>query len=254
MNPPEAVMCWACYTPLAGGAANASSTSTPASPVVTSSAAQKQAIPKWQLGVLGVALLLGLGFGAKTFLGGSSIDDDAEAPVTSSDVPKTDAPAPAPAPAPANVPAPPPPVVTTNPPKESVVPPPQKAPYSIISAPNARYNWGTMAIVLTNPEATPRQAAGVAALVRLKMMQNKRWTILHIYVFNDRQAGTRFRQYQRQRRGAPLSADDYQALAELWERSPVRYEYNRGTEGILLPSRSPSNWWTGRTIYVKVKR
>jgi hypothetical protein len=111
-----------------------------------------------------------------------------------------------------------------------------------------------MAIVLNNPAATAREAAAIAAAVRQKMMQNKKWTILHIYVFNDRQAGTRFRQFQRPRRGAPLSNDDYQALVDLWASSPVRYEYNRGAEGILLPSRSPSNWWTGRTIYVKVKQ
>ena len=50
-NPPEAVMCWACYTPLSGSAGSGpSSQSTPAH----AAESEKKAIPPWQLGLVAV--------------------------------------------------------------------------------------------------------------------------------------------------------------------------------------------------------
>ena len=245
MNPPEAVMCWACYTPLSGGAA--ASGPAPASGPIVGEVAAKPSIPPWQLGVLGVGLLIALGMGAKTFMGGSGDgDDETPAAITQPEGEQ------AAAPVPAGVP--PVPVPVANPPADVAVPAPNPKPdYSIVSIPNARYNYGTMAIVLADPNATPTQAAAIAAGVRQKMLQNKKWQILFIYVFNDRGAALSFKQLQSTRKGAPLGPNDFRSLSGVWGRAPIRYEYNRGTEGILLPSRSPGNWWTAKTIYTRVR-
>ncbi|HEX8550735.1 MAG TPA: hypothetical protein VF681_04190 [Abditibacteriaceae bacterium] len=251
MNPPEAVMCWACYTPLTGGAATAPASAPNSGPMVSSGGelGLKKPIPPAQLAVLGVALLLALGFGAKTFMGGSTEEGPLQPTVPTGGSDNF------PTPPQGNVP--PPPVVPAVPPPgggDVPQPPQQPPPFSVVAPPNFGYSVGTLGILLTNPNTTSRQAASYAAYARQQMMRNKQWAVLHIYVFTDRESGVAFQQYQARRKSAPLEARDFAALANLWPRVLVRYEYNRGAEGILLPSRSPGNWWTGRTLYTKVKQ
>jgi hypothetical protein len=115
------------------------------------------------------------------------------------------------------------------------------------------YTVGTMGIVVNNPNLSVEEAAGIAAGVRKTMTRNKDWAVLQIYVFADQASGDAFRAHQEQRKGAPLGAADMQALQPIWQKTIIRYEYNRGQHGYLIPRGNPSSWWQGKPKYSKAR-
>jgi hypothetical protein len=243
-------MCWACYTPLSGAGSGAAQGPSVATKSPHEADGFKKPIPPWQLGVVGIALLLALGVGAKMMFGGSGDPDSSDSSGITAPAPGRPAVA-----APVTITSVPPPPVSPGPPSNSAdtAPPPRPDSFSIVAAPDPRFSFGTMAIVPTNPNLNTREAAQLAVFARQQMMRSKKWQILHIYVFANREAGMVFRRYQTARKGAPLGPDDYQKLADLWPNTLVRYEYNRGSEGILIPSRRPSSWWGNKPVYTKAR-
>jgi hypothetical protein len=242
-NPPEAVMCWACYTPLSGGGAVGGASAAGgggATAATTHDDGEKKKIPPWQLGVIGVGLLLAIGIGVRSMMPASSSDEgagiDAPAGVDPAMPPSPGgggeaAPAPSPSPSGGG---------------SSITP--EEAPYKIVVPPNPRVATATMAIVPTDGNVSGSQAASYAAAVRRQFGgQIKRWKVIYIYVFSDEKTAAAFADFMRQRRGAPLSSGDYASLSSLWGSTLARYEYSPGSgrERALYPSRSPSNWWYG---------
>jgi hypothetical protein len=252
-NPQQAVICWSCYTPLAAAAGAPAAAAAPVARPISREPEprKKMAIAPWQMGAGGAVLLLVIGFGAMTFLGSGSEED-----ITNPDI--VDRPA-----TPINKSPTAPRTPNTLTPVVQAAPlsvntgtsaaplTPEAAPFSVVSAPNPRYGWGTMGIALTKPNSSPEEAAALAAFARQQMMRNRKWTGLHIYVFADRAAGMEFRRHQSQRKGAPLEVNDMQALASVWPKTLVRYEYNQGQEGYLVPSQNPGGWWAGKTNLTK---
>lgn len=234
-NPSDAVMCWACYTPLSGSGASKG-----AQPARKSSArspddddGDKPTTQPWQIAVVAIGLMFMLFWVGKNFLPSGSSSDDLPA-------------APAPVIFPADNGTAPAPVQSTftNSSDSPSIPAPQKLPFTIVVSPNPNINVGTMAIVATDPNISAGQAAGLASFIRSQFTQTKRWSILYIYVFRDQQSAKQFANYQIKRRGAPLTNNDYRNLTNLWGSAVACYEYNRGSEKILTPANNPSGWWT----------
>ena len=238
MNPGEAVMCWACYTPLTGavGAGAAGGTATVAAPAVAvhDEKDQKKAIAPWQLGLVGVGLLLAVGFGLKTALGGS--DPDASATAVPAIYPtRTDIkgtvggvtnPGVAIPASPGNggqgVPA--------------VVP----AKFLMVVAPNPDADWNVIGIVPADPNIDPTAAAAIGRFAKT-MMNSAKPT--QVYVFADRDTAQLFGRFQRSRGSQALSPADHASQTALWSRCLARYEFNGGRERVDYPSRNPEGWW-----------
>ena len=139
----------------------------------------------------------------------------------------------------------PPPPSSSNQGSSSVTP--TEAPYKIVVPPNPRMATATMAIVPTDRNVSGSQAASYAAYVRRQLGATSRWSTIYIYVFSDETAAKTFGDFMRQRRGAPLSSSDYATLSNLWSSTLARYEYSRGKERVLYPSKNPSGWWYGNS-------
>lgn len=254
-NPAEAVMCWACYTPLAGGAAAAAGGGLVAprggaaavTPAATAAAEEeKKAVdPKIFLvaGLLLVALVIG-GFTTGLFGGGgSSSSEDSTLPAVDPQGPGNTTGGGAP-------PPPPPPQQVTMPSSDNsnssssdVKPPP--IPYTVVSPPNPRYETGTIGIVATQPNVSAAQAAGLARFAKRQFAPNGRWKNMQVAVFSNRAAAKAFQKYQAKRQNIRLSPGDYQALAGqgVWSSVPSFLESNGSREQIYDPSRNPNNWW-----------
>lgn len=101
-----------------------------------------------------------------------------------------------------------------------------------------------MAIVPTDPNISTGQAASLAAFTLSQFTQMKRWKKLYIYVFRDQQSANQFANYQRPRRGMPLSGGDYSNLSNLWGSALSCYEYDNGSSHVYTPTNNPSGWWT----------
>lgn len=248
-NPVEAVMCWACYTPLSGASSNAAgAAATPPINAAPSGEKTKKEIPKWQMGVIGVAVLGGVGFAVMTLMGGGSaagtevaeVAADAAKAVTAVTKKTT--------------------VTTTTtilPPNAPVVAAPAIAPAPAVTAtgqmrftlstpPRRGIPWGTMAIVPTDSAAS-QDAAGLAATASRNMAKTGRWEGLYVFVFQDNATAQKFRRYQRERGGQPLEDSDYSALQEIWSNTLLRYDYTRnGYESMRYPAKNPSGWWNGK--------
>lgn len=236
-NPPEAVMCWACYTPLSAAAAGAGAAAT-RRPAKSSAQTtdededdRKPAAQPWQIAVIAIGLIFALFTVGKNFLPAGSSSDDMPPPTPIGIV----GPAPEAAPAPAST-------TPTSSGNLSAVAP-QKLPFSIAVSPNPNITVGTMAIVPTNPNISTGQAASLASFTRSQFTQMKRWNKLYIFVFRDQQSAKQFANYQRSRRGAPLTGNDYRNLTSLWGSALSCYEYNNGHERVYTPSHNPSSWW-----------
>lgn len=239
-NPPEAVMCWACYTPLsaaasagAGAGATKRQAKSSAQTIDDDEGESKQAAQPWQIAVIAIGLMFMLFWVGKNFLpSGSSSDDIPPAVAPLMDPGGSTAPAPA--------------TQTSTPSTSSNISAvaPQKLPFTIAVSPNPNITVGTMAIVPTNPNISTAQAASLASFTRSQFTQMKRWNKLYIYVFRDQQSAKRFASYQRDRRGAPLNGDDYRNLTSLWGSALSCYEYNNGSEHVYTPTNNPSGWWS----------
>jgi hypothetical protein len=252
-NPAEAVMCWACYTPLAGAAPIGTAGAAPtgavkgAAPVVGEEAGEKPKIPPWQMGIVGVGLLAALYFGVRAVMPSSASDDDSGDTTTQT---TTDRPPDAggnpgaPAPSPSN------PVVISSSGTAQVMP--DKAPFTIAVPPNPKLSVATMAIVPTDAATSGPGAAALAAYTRRQYTARiDSWNTLYIYVFSDAQSAQYFADYQKHRKGAPLGPSDYSYLANLWGSCLARYEYStagggKHVERVLYPSKNPSGWWYSR--------
>jgi hypothetical protein len=245
MNPAEAVMCWACYTPLTGGAvgaggAGAAAVGAPAVIAHDEEEGKKKAIPAWQMGAVGLGLLVLLGVGAKTMMVGST--DDTAVDTTGAIVsdpgrvrtgPATTGPATGPS-------------LPTNPGGGSTTSAPIAAPYTMVLSPNPNLEWGIAAIVPTQANTGGPRAAGIAGFARRTLKGN--WKAMHIYVFDSAQSAQTFNEYQIPRRSDVLQASDYSSLAALWPHCLARYEYNGGKESYSEPARNPTGWWmSGRS-------
>ena len=236
-NPPEAVMCWACYTPLsaaaAAGASHAKNASNSASTLdEEDDKDRKSSAQPWQIAVIAIGLIFLLFQVGKNFLPSGSSGDtlpDAAAPGEMAPISEVA-----------------PPQQSTTAPTSSTVTAvtPSQLPFTIAISPNPNITVGTMAIVPTTPNISISQAASLAAFTRTQFGQMKRWSRLYIYVFRDQDSAKQFANYQRPRRGAPLTDSDYRNLTSLWGSALSCYEYNNGSDRVYTPTNNPSGWWT----------
>jgi hypothetical protein len=237
-NPPEAVMCWACYTPLSAATAGAATTKrskTTSVQTIDDEEHVKPATQPWQIAVIAIGLIFVLFWVGKNFLPSGSSGDQ---------LPPASSPGTNPGGA-----APPAPIeqssTSTSGTSTISAVTPQKLPFTIAVAPNPNITVGTMAIVPTDSNISTGQAASLASFTRSQFTQMKRWNKLYIYVFRDQQSAKQFANYQRSRRGAPLTGSDYRNLTSLWGSALACYEYNNGSEQMFTPTNNPSGWWTG---------
>jgi hypothetical protein len=238
-NPVEAVMCWACYTPLSGSAAaGTSGTGPPGGPAAAHAGGEsnKKAIAPWQIGVIGAAILVVAGMAFMSMRGpdtpeyptgggsgGGSIPDITFPPQPNSNplVPQVDAP-----------------TVATGGAARDPAPP-----YNITTSPSTKSPVATVGMVPTQP-VTARQAAALATGMKQRLRGGP-WRSMQVYVFADQEAARAFNDHQRGRDGAPLGLDDYKALQGVWQKTLARYENNGGSEGVRYPQSNPSGWWYG---------
>ena len=202
----------------------------------------------WQIGVLGLAVVVGLGFLATSLMGSSATNDaPAYGPIaqrssktsitinpsfggSTNTSPSSDAP-------PAVVPASP--VTSTG-----------EVRYTMSVPPTRGIPWGTMAIVPA-AGASSQDAAGLAATAARQMSRTGRWDGLYVYVFGDAASAQTFAQYQRQNEGEALDTGDYNALRDLWPNALLCYEYSNGNEAVRYPSKNPSGWWNVKPQYTR---
>lgn len=260
-NPPEAVMCWACYTPLSGESSSSPAPNAATKKSLAAVAAgdeEKKKIAPWQMGVVGVAVAGLLFVGVRTMMPPVEEEVDTGAETTASTTPSSSnppPPAPAPPPPAPGIPAPPAPVAPAPAPAPAGVPAPtpKGLPYKVVVAPNPRQSIATMAILPNDGTATGAQAASLAAFSRrqYKARLTKRWSTLYIYVFSDKESADYFARYMKRRKGRTLMDEDYTYLSALWSSVLARYTYTtykgQRVERILYPSKDPNGWWTGRS-------
>lgn len=243
-NPPEAVMCWACYTPLTSGVAGLSPAAagsvaggtTGAAPIAVGGDDEEKSKPKItpvQMGVLGVGLLAALFFGATQLMGGGTVPEDpGTTPVAGTD----------------------PPVVQqqTAPVVAGAAPPPpgQAGPtsaelgFSVVSFPNASARTGVMAILI-KPDSGAGSAVSMAKEARAQFTNANRFPVMQVFVFNNQQAAQIFKEHQAKRRNEPLENGDYSALAPAWSGAVARVEFRGNSTKVANPSNNPSGWWRG---------
>ncbi len=262
-NPAEAVMCWACYTPLAGGAAavaggglvtprGGAAAVTPAATAAHQNDEKAATDPKVFLvaGLLVGAMIIG-GFTTGIIpglLGGKS-----EAPVPlqedtgggggqdegfSNPLPPVQQPPALTMPAPGGGGG------------AAVTPPSQESPFKTVVPPDPRYANGTMGIMATAPNISPATARSLAKYAKQQFAAGGKWTAMQVVVFSDPGAAGAFRKYQAQRRGAKLTPREYQDLASqgVWASVPAFYETKGKNEQTFQPSANPNGWWTGKPL------
>lgn len=254
LNPPEAVMCWACYTPLSGGGAPSMAGMAGGGGAMRASAEAtsiKKPVEPWQLGVIGFGVLVAVVMGARSMMGGTGnitvVEAISSAPPTT--VPDSTSPNTAPtmttatlsggggAAAPSIVPA--------------ALPQPGKMAFTVSLPPKRGVSWATMAIVPTQAGTTPQAAASLAAAARQQLAGTGDWKGVYIYVFSDQASASKLRAFQADRDGQPLGQSDYQSLSAIWPRTLARYEYSKGWEAIRYPATNPTGWWQGQSKYGK---
>ncbi|MBV9868110.1 MAG: zinc ribbon domain-containing protein [Abitibacteriaceae bacterium] len=250
-NPPEAVMCWACYTPLSGGAvapAMAGGAVGPRGPGGPPGAGTLAApgdapsggisVQPWMYAVGGVVLLVILVIGAKALFGGGDTSGDvppvsAGSSSTTSSYPSTGSSrTSSPSVAGPAVAAP----ASTGSPAGNAVP----MKFSIGAVPNPNESIGVVGIASTEP-ISPGQAGGVAKYARTVFANANHYDQLQIYVFRDQQANARFKEFQAGHRNAPLSEADFVNLNDLWPDTLAVYVFSKGGEKVYVPSNG--NWY-----------
>ena len=254
-NPAEAVMCWACYTPLSGGPilAGGATIGGPATAGIGSKGAGpvgvpggdeepvKKGIDPKMIGV-GAFLVVGalVAFLVNGGMSGGGGDDSASNSVTIVNQPA------APAPGPGQPPPPPPPPPSGGTTAAAVAPLP--LPFTTVSPPSPQSETGTMGILVNKPGITPNQAIGFARFAKGQYSRNGKWKRMQICVFTDQASATAFTTYQGKRRGAELTDDDYRQLADrgVWAGTPAFLESRGNRDSLYYPSRNPTSWWTSR--------
>ncbi|MDQ3813224.1 MAG: zinc finger Ran-binding domain-containing protein [Armatimonadota bacterium] len=257
-NPAEAVMCWACYTPLTGAAAAAPAVAAggpglkppgapgvagvagapgaPGAPGLTVEEGEaKKAVQPWQLAIIGVVLLIVLGVGGMMMMGGGGGGGEAE---PTENIGKPASPGKQP-PSTGSGPAAAAPAIPAGPlpqpggPGGNVTP--KAFPYSMVAPPNSELDFATMGIVATEQDVSEREAKQLALFAGEQIKKVKGWRGMDIYVFNDTQAAQVFANYQNEKRGFPLDAAGYNDpnLTAVWPKVMARY-YVRGTSARWL--------------------
>jgi len=243
-------MCWACYTPLTGAATASAAGAAPraaAAPVRASQSEEvKKPVSPGLVGLVAFVLLIGLAVGLKTiFAGSQDMDYGTDELVIKDDEKDVVNPPRSNNPPPGVVPPLPPLPPVGGVPLPQTQSQPSGTGFQITAMPNPRMAWGTMAIVPTEANLGESQAAALAqfTLTRFSNTQMKRWNRFYIYVFKDRQTAEIFNNYMRGRRGARLTAADYQALSNIWPNTLVRYEYRKQHRYVVYPSKNIGGWW-----------
>ena len=254
-NPAEAVMCWACYTPLTAGAGasmgagmgGATTMPRPGGPmgipgagVVDDGNRKKEIDPKLYL--LGGLLVVGafVGLFMSGVLGGSAPAAPPLIDVQTSSTERTFTTSGVSGP----VVIPPPPAPPTN--DNGQRPPPPQQSYTAIVAPNPKYTTATFGIVPAQPVGA-EDAKNLARKARQDMAANGKWLNSQIFVFTDSASSTAFKQYMNARKGEPLGPNDYANLAgqDAWKGATLFYESRGNKEKTATPSANPRSWWTG---------
>ena len=258
-NPAEAVMCWACYTPLAGGAAAVAggglvtprggvAAVTPAGTAAAQDAEKTPVDPK--IFVIVGLLILAAVIGSFTtgLIGGGGGGGGGEVPDVTPiaggpEMGGTTGPPPSPPQQPVQAPVFTPPTNTTGGDTTPVVPQ-----MKVVVPPDPRQPIGTMGIILSTPNASPAQALALAKFAKQTFERGGKWTGMQVLVFNDQNAAKTFLKYQAQSKGAPLTPYQYQDLANqgLWNNVPVYYETKGRTETPYYPANNPKGWWSRR--------
>lgn len=254
-NPAEAVMCWACYTPLSGGPAIAGMSAATAAlgakgpmggkapvgvPTVEEDSAKKGVDPK----LIGVGAFLVIGgviaFLVNSSMGGGTTEDT---PLTSGDpsvvqiMPSGSSSAPQTSMAPSTSPS-----TSSGNSTPSVAP--VALPFKTVTTPDPKNPVGTVGILIAADKE--REAAGFARYAKDMLMRNGRWQNMQVCVFVDQKTANTFKQFQAPRKGKPLTKSDFAALANtgVWNSTPIYYESRGKTERIFRPSQSPNSWWS----------
>lgn len=238
-------MCWACYTSLSGGASALAGAAAggPASAVGKApmgDTEEKKKIDPKHLAIIGVGLLVALGFGAKTMMGSGS--EGETLPEGGFAAPTKAPPNPAP-------PQPPPPAapvgVAASPPTGGEVAAAGRMPFQFVASPNIRYAGATAAIVPTVTDAKVGEAKALAGMAHTQLNSLKKFAPVEIFVFNDERSARVLAMYQSKRRGAPLTSGDYQSpeLVAVWKEVLVRYKSEGGRQSYSYPKDNPSNFW-----------
>ena len=253
-------MCWACYTPLAGGAAavaggglvaprGGAAAVTPAATAAAADDDKKAIDPKIFLviGLLVGAIIIG---GFTTGLFGNKNDN--VIPI-SDDPPPVNKGSGSGSFSPPTQSVPQQPTFDSNPGGSTdggQINPPVAPQFKIVVPPDPRYSNGTVAIMPNNPGLSPSQAGQLARSARQAIAPGGRWTTMQILVFNDTGSAKAFQKYQAPRRGAMLNPSDYQALASqgVWSGVSAYLETKSRSDGgqLFNPSSNPNGWWAGR--------
>jgi hypothetical protein len=237
-NPVEAVMCWACYTPLSASAAAGASTVAGGPPAGAASRGgdeNKKAIAPWQIGVIAAALLALGGTGFMVMSGSSAPEQYGTGGDIVVEGPRGGAFPPVGGGG----------VTTAVPPLSS--PAGQQtqqqpvSPYIVTTSPNPNSAVGTVGIV-------PKQAVdarGAAALAAgMSQRLGGKWKNLHIYVFADSQSARSFNSVVRRNGGRPLNGQDYQQLSGIWAQTLARVVIADGRRSVDYPQSNPNGWWS----------
>jgi hypothetical protein len=258
MNPVEGVMCWACYTPLTGGAsavgAGAGAAAKLGGPPGVSGPPDLEEKPKAkvspvQMGVIGVALVVLLGMGLRSMSGPALPDDP---PNVLPEVPGgTRGGAPVIPSRPGQPPSQGPAGGTT-----ATAPAGEPMAYSVTTPPSVKSTWATVGIVPADANTDSVMAGRIASLAHQRYSKTGQWDGIYVYAFADKQTAAVFQKYQQDRRGAALEPGDYQspALQSIWPKTLARYEFSKGQEAIRYPQANPTAWFEGQSQWSKAAR
>jgi len=260
-NPAEAVMCWACYTPLTAGAgaamgagARSGATTFPASGAMPHAGGaqggeqeKKKTDPRLFF-VGGGLLVAGLIFAFTSgLIGGGGGAPPSEAGPVATDPPGTGQ-----GPVTVIVPQSPVPIqpVVGGPtqPQQPTGPTiaPVPARYRVVVPPSPKYPTATLAIAPTTPGAPA--GPGLAKSARQQYQKSGKWSGYQIAVFSQAEDATAFRDYMNTRRGAPLGPQQYAELtsSNAFKGASTFYTFRDNRENYYSPSTSP-NWWNNST-------
>lgn len=248
-NPVEGVMCWACYTPLSGGA-SAGAKAPMSAPPAAIDEKEKPKITPVQMGVLGVGLLVVLGMGWKSISGGSVDDVPDGLPPIPGSTKGGEPPFVPPRPVTPGGSAPAPQV-------GGVIPTdPGNSMAYVVTTPPGRSTWATIGIVPSVPNTDGVTAGRLASLAHKPFAKSGRYQGIYVYAFADKQSAAVFQKFQQNRRGAPLEPGDYedQTLRTIWPKTLARYEYFKGQEAIRYPQANPDGWYQGTSTWTTAAR
>lgn len=244
-------MCWACYTSLTGGGAGAATLAGAGAgggsiggPAPMTESGEKKSIDPKQLAIIGVGLLVALGFGVKTMMGGEESGGDelggAPTPVQRPNPVAAENKVPVVTVGNVAVPLPP---ISTN--QNGGQPLPAQYFRTIVS-PVPKHKWGTAAILPTNGKVSESTARSYALLAKQNIDRVHKFAALEIFVITDETAAATFRRFQNRREGAPLTEAQFKdpALAEVWGSTIVRYMWNGGRASFTSPSKNPNSFWS----------